>query len=111
MRTFDAFEQAVDWVINSTIDFDLVEEAILGIVSSIDAPGSPAGQARQAFHQALFGRDAAHRRAVKQNILEVTVDDIKRVAVDYLQARSAKVVVTNEEGARLLPNAFEITLL
>lgn len=111
MRTFDAFEQAVDWVINSPIDFDLVEEAILGIVSSIDAPGSPAGQARQAFHQTLFGRNAAHRRAVKQNILNVTVDDIKRVAVKYLQDCSAKAVVTNEEGARLLPDAFDITLL
>ncbi|MEX2327265.1 MAG: insulinase family protein, partial [Pseudomonadales bacterium] len=111
MRTFEAFEQAVDWVIDSSITFDQVEEAILGIVSSIDAPGSPAGQARQAFHQGLFGRDAVHRRYVKQNILGVTVDDIKRVAGKYLKAPSAKAVVTNDQGARLLPGVFEVTVL
>ena len=28
----------------------MLEEAVLGVMSSIDAPGSPAGEVRAAFH-------------------------------------------------------------
>lgn len=105
-RTFDAFEQAIDWVIDGDVGFDLVEEAILGIISGIDAPGSPAGSARQAFHNELFGRTPTHRRQVRSNILAVTVEDVKRVAAAYLKHDVARAVLTNEAGAAQLPDSF-----
>lgn len=108
LRTLDEFRASVDWVINSNIAFDLVEESILGLISSIDAPGSPAGIARQSFHNELFGRTAEHRRRVRRAILDVGVDDIKRVATTWLCGQGAEAVVTDDAGARQLANNFII---
>ncbi|MFT7687983.1 MAG: Zn-dependent M16 (insulinase) family peptidase [Candidatus Azotimanducaceae bacterium] len=108
MATFDAFEASVKWVIESDIHFDLIEESILGVISGIDAPGSPSGDARQAFHNDLFGRDHAFRRQARNNILEVSVDDIKRVAKTYLLKNSARAVVMSETGLQEIPSSFEI---
>jgi len=105
-KTFESFHGSIDWVCNSDIHFDLVEEAILGIVSSIDAPGSPAGEARQAFHQTLFGRTPQHREAMRKRIIETTVDDIKRVAELYLTTESSRAVVTHNRSK--LDGAFSV---
>ncbi|MCB1692251.1 MAG: insulinase family protein [Pseudomonadales bacterium] len=109
--TFDAFRSSIQWLIDSNISFDLIEEAILGLVSSIDAPGSPAGRARQAFHNELFGRDAAHRRQVRAAILRVTVDDVKRVASERLTGDMARAVVTSESAAKTLGPEFVVQVI
>lgn len=108
LRTFDAFENAVQWLLQSDIEFDLVEEAILGIISGMDAPGSPAGSARQAFSNQLYGRTPAYRRKIRRNFLAVTVDDIKRVTDTYLTGKSARAVVTSDAGSRQLPGTFVV---
>jgi Zn-dependent M16 (insulinase) family peptidase len=106
MATFDAFQESVAWLENTNIGFELVEESILGIISSIDAPGSPAGEPRQAFHNDLFGRNAAHRQKVRRDILEVGIEDVKRVARHYLQGPGARAVVCHENSARTLDADF-----
>ncbi len=35
------------------LGYDKIEEAILGVVGGLDKPGSPAGEAIQAFHSEL----------------------------------------------------------
>ncbi|MFT6644010.1 MAG: Zn-dependent M16 (insulinase) family peptidase [Patiriisocius sp.] len=105
-KTFDAFQEAIRWVRTGDIHFDLIEEAILGIVSSIDAPGSPAGEARQSFHQSLFGRTAEHRDNIRRQIIETTVEDVKRVAELYLISESSKAVVTHNRAK--LVNSFQV---
>ena len=86
----------------------MIEESILGIISSIDAPSSPAGEARQAFHNNLFGRTGDHRRKMRERILNVSVDDVKKVAGIYLQNDSARAVVTNESQTANLEESFTI---
>ncbi|MFT7247114.1 MAG: Zn-dependent M16 (insulinase) family peptidase [Candidatus Azotimanducaceae bacterium] len=105
-KTFDSFHKSIDWVRSSDIHFDLVEEAILGIVSSIDAPGSPSGEARQAFHQTLFGRTPQHREEMRKRIIETTVEDIKRVAEVYLTTESSHAVVTHNRTK--LDSTFQV---
>lgn len=105
-KTFDAFQAAIQWVRTGDIHFDLIEEAILGIVSSIDAPGSPAGEASQSFHQSLFGRTPEHRDNIRRQIIETTVEDVKRVAELYLTSESSKAVVTHNRAN--LVNSFQI---
>ena len=106
LSTFDAFEESVAWLLRKDIGSDLIEESILGIVSSLDAPGSPAGVARQAYHNELFGRSAEHRAKVRQGILGVNIDDVKRVAQLYLQGPGARAVVCHENSARDLGAEF-----
>ena len=106
LSTFDAFEESVAWLLRTDISGDLIEESILGIISSLDAPGSPAGVARQAYHNQLFGRSVEHRHKVRQAILGVSADDVKRVAQQYLQGPGARAVVCHEDSARELSAEF-----
>ena len=107
MATFDAFQESVRWLRQRPPTFDQVEEAILGLVSSLDAPGSPAGECRQAFHQQLYGRDDAHRTRQRESLLSVTQDDVQRVAETYLHGQPCRAVLTSEGNVAELPEGFE----
>ncbi|MCV6589129.1 MAG: insulinase family protein [Marinobacterium sp.] len=108
-ETLDDFDRALSWLQETEHDPQKLEEAILGVVSSIDKPGSPAGEAKQAYHSALFGRTAEQRKAFRQRILQVTLDDLKRVADQWLVADNASIaVVTSAAAAEPLAGAFEV---
>lgn len=83
-ETLSDFDQSVDWVINTDHDKRLLEEAILGVIGSMDKPGSPAGEAKQAYHNALYGRTEQQQQLFRERVLAVSIDDLKRVARTYL---------------------------
>ena len=108
-ETLDDFDASLDWLQDSQHDPQKLEEAILGVVSSIDKPGSPAGEAKQAYHSALFGRTAEQRSSFRQRILQVTIDDLQRVARKYLKPELASVaVVTSPAAAEKLGSEFDL---
>lgn len=107
-ETFQAFDQAIDWIKNKDITDAMLEEAVLDIISSIDTPGSPAGEIRQAFHHGLFGRNAGHREKLRRRFLEVRQDDLKRVASTYLNSQPSRALVTSENRLKEVDNRFEI---
>ncbi|BBB26277.1 insulinase family protein [Amphritea japonica] len=108
-ETLNDFDAALSWLMSSEDDEQKLEEAILGIVSSIDKPGSPAGEAKQAYHSALFGRSMEQRKGFRQRILQVTVADVKRVAQEYLNPENASVaVVTGPAAAAELDDSFDV---
>jgi hypothetical protein len=98
--TLDDFDKSVEWLLNEKHQWRQVEEAILNVVSGIDKPGSPAGEAKSAFHQALFGRSPEQRRAMRQRILEVQLDDLRRVGETYLRPENASVAVITSQAQR-----------
>ena len=101
--TLADFDASVQWLLATAHPANKLEEAILGVVSSIDKPGSPAGEAKQAYHSALFGRTPAQRRAVRARILKVTLEDLQRVARTYLVDQPASVaVITDPDSAQRL---------
>ncbi|MCC8986287.1 MAG: insulinase family protein, partial [Candidatus Contendobacter sp.] len=87
--TFADFDRALDWLQTYDHPARTLEEAILGLIATIDKPGSPAGEAISAFFGNLFGRTPEQRRAYRQRILNVTLDDLKRVAATHLQPEQA----------------------
>ncbi|MFT6259924.1 MAG: Zn-dependent M16 (insulinase) family peptidase, partial [Bermanella sp.] len=89
---------------------EAIEHAILGVVSSIDKPSSPAGEAKQAFHNELQGRTAVWRNEFRQRILAVTVDDLNRVANLYFDESKASygVLIQNENKQEALDLGFEV---
>jgi Zn-dependent M16 (insulinase) family peptidase len=105
-ETFDSFRQSVDWAINSDITDAMLEEAVLGVISSVDAPGSPSGEIRQAYHHGLFGRSAEHREQSRKRYLEVRQDDLKRVASKYLTGTPTRAVVTSENRLSEVDSEF-----
>ncbi len=87
--TFKHFEQSIHWLLDNAHDNRTLEEAILGIIASMDKPASPAGEAIKACMSTLHGRDKAWQETLRQAILAVTLDDLKRVARTYLYNKSA----------------------
>lgn len=92
-ETLDDMDRALDWLMSEEHKPQLLEQAVLGVVGSIDKPGSPAGEAKQAFHNGLYGRTPEQRAAFRQRILEVTLPDLERVATSYLLPEKASVAV------------------
>jgi Zn-dependent M16 (insulinase) family peptidase len=108
LETFDDFDKAIQWLLETDHEWQSVEEAILGVVGSIDKPGSPAGEAKQAFHNQLFGRTAVERERFRANILKVTAADLQRVARTYLvPERASSAVVTNAAQREKLGTAWQ----
>ena len=108
LGTFDDFAKSVEDLMNGVISDAMLEEAVLGVMSSIDAPGSPAGEVRAAFHHLLHGRSAHHRENMRQRYLEVRQDDVKKVAEKYLNVPASLAVVTSEQRLAELNGQFNI---
>ena len=98
--TLTDFDQSIEWLLKEPIGFDKIEESILGVVGSLDKPGSPFGEAMQAFHSELNGRSKASAMDFRQRILSVTSSDLKRVTENYLrQDLGQTAVITNVDLA------------
>ncbi len=92
-ETLDDFDRAVEWMLQNDHRDRQLEEAILGVIAGMDKPGSPAGEARVAYHNQLHDRSREKLQQYRQRILEVTIDDLKRVTERYLQPEQASVAV------------------
>lgn len=99
-ETLNDFDAALDWLRDSDHQWQAVEEAILGVISSIDKPGSPAGEAKTTYHAELFGRTREKREQFRNRVLAVTLEDLKRVAATYLQPENASIAVVSHAGNR-----------
>ncbi|MBB5210248.1 insulinase family protein [Microbulbifer hydrolyticus] len=98
-ETLNDFDASVEWLLNESHDANQVEEAILGVVGGMDKPGSPAGEAKKAFHSNLYGRTHAVRQEFRRQVTEVTLDDLQRVGMTYLKPEKASTaIVTGSQG-------------
>ena len=84
LMSLDDFRRAIDWMLTTPHEYLPLEEAILGVISSLDKPASPAGTAKQAFHNELFGRDKAQRARFRQQVLNVSIEQLVEVTRRYL---------------------------
>lgn len=98
-ETLDDFDSAVDWVINAEQPAHQLEEAILSVIATMDKPTSPAGEAKQAFYNQLFGRTLEHRMAFRRQVLATTREDLRDIASRYLQPEQASVGIVSNKSA------------
>jgi len=110
LETLSDFDLALDWIMSREATQAKVDEAILNVISAMDKPGSPAGEARKAFYQSLYGRTHDMRKHHRQGVLATTLADCRRVAQTYLDAEKASVAVLTHSGKcdLLEQNGFEI---
>ena len=103
LDTLNDFDASVQSLLDSLHEQLALEEAILSVVASLDKPGSPAGEAKRHFQECLFGRTDAHRKTFRAGIVNTTIDDLRRVAEQYLRPeRASTAVVTHASGAETL---------
>ncbi len=112
-ETLDDFNRAINWLHENQHEQSQLEEAILGVISSLDKPSSPAGTAKQAYYNELFGRDKQHRAKFRQKILEVDIPMLQKVAAEYLipEKRSVGVISNKEHQAELKKLGLETNKL
>ena len=97
-ETLDDFDASLSWLAEHRHTPEQLEEAILGIIGALDRPSSPAGEAIKTFVSALNGRTPEFRRRLRQRVLEVGVEDLRRVAARYLiPERASTAVVTDRQ--------------
>ncbi len=92
-ETLQDFDAALDWLQTNTHEGNAVEEAILGVISDIDKPGSPASEARSAWYANLHGRSPILRRAFRKRIMKVTLADLLMVGAKWLNPKDANIAV------------------
>lgn len=111
--TFGNFDKAIDWLLTGTHEPRQLEEAILGLIASMDKPGSPAGDAVKCCLNERHGRSHAYYKNLRQQLLAVGFDDLKRVAQTYLQGNRPirATLAPMDTGDRLIDNGFEIYTL
>ncbi len=97
--TLADFDHSVDWLVGGSHPDRLLEEAILGVIGSIDRPGSPAGEAMTAYYSGLHGRTPDIRQRLRKRFLDVGLDDLRRVAEKYLAPERASIAVLTSTAA------------
>jgi presequence protease len=109
-ETLEDFDAALQWLKNTKHTKQSLEEAILGVVSSIDKPGSPAGEAKSTYQAELFGRTREKRELFRNRIVKVTIEDLLRVAEHYLIPEKASIAVVSHAGQREKLEALNLTI-
>ncbi|HAM61899.1 MAG TPA: peptidase M16, partial [Psychrobacter sp.] len=64
-ETFAHFEASIEWLLSEPQSAEQLEEAILGIISGMDKPGSPAGEAIKACFANLHNRGEDWQRKMR----------------------------------------------
>jgi hypothetical protein len=109
--TLHDFDRAITWLLEEKHDWRLVEEAILGVIAGLDKPGSPAGEAKDAFYNSLYGRTPEQRQRMRKRVLAVTLQDLQRVAASYLRPEQASIAVITNPGAEGICRDLELDVI
>lgn len=101
--TLKDFDASIDWLLNETHEQRQLEETVLGVISDMDKPLSPAGEARQAYHNALYGRTHEQRKRLRERLLAVSLADLQRVGDAWLAKGTActAVIAPNARAAEV----------
>ena len=94
--TFDAFNESINWALNSITE-DKLEEGILNIISSIDKPSSPASEALADYNSNNNGYTQQMRKEFRHKVIETTVERLIEVAETYLTVECKKSVLSNKK--------------
>ncbi|GGY70420.1 peptidase M16 [Cellvibrio zantedeschiae] len=97
-ETLADFDACLSWLQETKHSHQALEEAILGVIGSIDKPGSPAGEAKTTYQAELFGRTREKRETFRNRVVKVTIDDLLRVAKHYLVSEKASVGIVSYAG-------------
>ncbi|MBW3587944.1 MAG: insulinase family protein [Actinobacteria bacterium] len=114
VRTFEVFNSVVAEVIKGDIDSDDLKEAILTACASVDPLLSPDIRGRVRFFDELAGYTLEKKEQFKQGLLEVTEEDLRRVAETYLSNGNAAMATLGdpkkiEEANAEMGGIFEVS--
>ena len=102
-ETFNAFNESIEWSLKS-INSEKLEEGILGVISSIDKPGSPAGEARADFNQNIRGIDQSKRKTFRNRVINCSVEKLVEVSNKYFTGEPKRSVISGKHFEKEINN-------
>ncbi|AJQ95781.1 insulinase family protein [Gynuella sunshinyii] len=109
--TLDDFDKSLQWFVETEVTYDMFEEALLGVISSMDKPASPSGEAKSEFYNRLYGRTPEQRRQYREQLLSVSLEDLKRVTEQYLLNQPASTAVITQSSQQSQISELGLTVL
>ena len=107
-ETFNEFKKSREWSIKN-ISEEQLEEGILGVISSIDKPLSPFGEAMSDFMSLLDQKTQEERLSFRSKVKECSLADLARVSEKYLFNESKRSVIAGQNYETELKDlGFEI---
>ena len=94
-ETFEDFKKSREWSLKN-ITQEQLDEGILGIISSIDKPLSPYGEAMSDFSMNLERKNVEKRLEIRSMVKSCTLSDLKNVSQKYLFNESKKSVIAGK---------------
>ena len=102
-KTFDDFKKSRQWSLKN-ISEEQLDEGILGVISSIDKPLSPYGEAINDFINILDNKDKEKRLAFRSKIKDCTIDNLVEVSRKYLFNESKRSLIAGESHIEEIKN-------
>ncbi|KAA8984327.1 insulinase family protein [Halospina sp. K52047b] len=99
-ETLADFDRSLEWLHAGGQTAASVEEAILGVISQLDRPRSPAGEARFAYQSRLFGRTPEQQQRFRERVLAVDLASMQEAAERWLTPDRASTAVVTGHGNR-----------
>ena len=107
-ETFDEFKNSREWSIKNITEEQL-EEGVLGVISSIDKPLSPFGEAMSDFMSKLNQKSQDKRLHFRAKVKECKLADLMYVSEKYLFGESKRSVIAGQNyEAELVKLGFKI---
>ena len=94
-NTFNEFANSREWSLKNITTAQL-DEGILGVVSGIDKPLSPYGEAMNDFGANIDNKDIEMRLNFRSKVKECTLDDLVNVSRKYLFNESKRSIIAGE---------------
>ncbi len=110
-ETLEDFNASIEWMLNTEHEQLALEEAVLGVISGIDKPASPAAEYQQTALANYFGNTPEAREAFRANVLKVTLDDLKAVTRKYFVDKDADIAVLGPKDSLEKANLKVYTLV
>ena len=107
-ETFDEFKNSREWSIKNITEGQL-EEGVLGVISSIDKPLSPFGEAMSDFMSKLDQKSQDERLHFRAKVKECKLADLIYVSEKYLFGESKRSAIAGQNyEAELVKLGFKI---
>ena len=107
-ETFKEFKKSREWSIKNITEEQL-EEGVLGVISSIDKPLSPFGEAMSDFMSSLDQKTQDERLSFRSKVKECSLADLAMVSEKYLFNESKRSAIAGENYETELKDlGFEI---
>ena len=107
-ETFDEFKNSREWSIKNITEEQL-EEGVLGVISSIDKPLSPFGEAMSDFMSKLDQKSQDERLRFRAKVKECKLADLMYVSEKYLFGESKRSAIAGQNyEAELVDLGFKI---